>query len=336
MAFEAVDITPLRDGDLEARKAVAARIDEAYRTSGFLQVTGHGIPQAQLDEMLDVTAAFFDLPEAEKRQVVDPDPAANRGYSGEGEEALAYSLGEDVAAPDLFEAFNVGREDATGDYYDEHRRFFAPNTWPAAPAELREVWLRHQANAWGVADVLLRCFALGLDLDEEFFIDRTRRAIITTRAINYERRPGSPDPLPGQLRMGAHTDYGILTILLADNVPGLQVRHDGGWVDVPVEPGSLIINIGDMMATWTNDRWVSTIHRVVPPPAGESGPVRRRSVAQFFEADPDCVIECLPSCTSADNPPRYEPVEAGEYLLAKILGPRTLQKSAAGTTTGGR
>ncbi len=336
MAFEAVDITPLRDGDLEARKAVAATIDEAYRTSGFLQVTGHGIPQAELDEMLDVTAAFFDLPEAEKRKVVDPDPAANRGYSGEGEEALAYSLGEDVAAPDLFEAFNVGREDATGPYYDTHRRFFAPNTWPETPGELRDVWLRHQTNAWRVADLLLRCFALGLDLDEEFFIERTRRAIITTRAINYERRPGSPDPLPGQLRMGAHTDYGILTILLADDVPGLQVRHDGGWVDVPVAPGSLIINIGDMMATWTNDRWVSTIHRVVPPPADQTGPVRRRSVAQFFEADPDCVIECLPSCTSADNPPRYEPVEAGEYLLAKILGPRTLQKSAAGTTTGGR
>ncbi len=327
MTIAAVDLEPFRNGSASERRSVAARIDEVYRRSGFLQVTGHGVDQALLDEMLDVTAAFFDLPLAHKQEFVVADKAANRGYSGVGEEALAYSLGEEPAAPDLFEAFNAGREDSVGEYYDRHRQFFAPNLWPTTPPELRSVWLTYQNAVAAVADDLLAAFALALDLDERFFIERTRRAIATTRAINYERAAGAPAPLPGQLRMGAHTDYGVVTVLLADDVPGLQVRHEGVWIDVPVTRGSFVVNIGDMMATWTNDRWVSTLHRVVPPPATADGPVRRRSVAQFLEADPDAIIECLPSCTSADNPPRYAPVGAGDYLVAKLLGPRTLRKS---------
>ena len=90
---------------------------------------------------------------------------------------------------------------------------------------------------------------------------------MTTRAINYERRSGTPDPQPGQMRMGAHTDYGILTVLLADDVPGLQVFRDGRWHDVATPRGAFVCNIGDMLARWTNDRWTSTLHRVVPPPA---------------------------------------------------------------------
>jgi len=161
----------------------------------------------------------------------------------------------------------------------------------------------------------------------DYFILRTRRAIHTVRAINYERRAGSPPPEKHQMRMGAHTDYGVLTVLLADDVPGLQVRADGAWRDVAVPEGSLIVNIGDMLATWTNDRWSSTLHRVLPPPASTDGAVRRRSVAAFLEADPDVLIEPIPTCVSADNPARYAPVTAGDYLMAKLLGPRELRKS---------
>ena len=283
-----------------------------------------------IEEMLSTTATFFDLPLVAKQACVVADKTQNRGYASEGTEALAYSLGEQPTAPDLFEAFNAGREivsEADAAYYETHRSFFAPNVWPAEPADMRDVWSRYQQAIAGVADTLLSVFALALEVPESYFIERTRRAIATTRAINYERRPGSPDPLPGQARMGAHTDYGIVTVLLADNVPGLQVHHQGEWIDIPVAAGSFVVNIGDMLATWTNDRWVSTLHRVIPPPISVDGPVRRRSIASFLEADPDAIIEPISTCVSMENPARYKPISAGDYLMAKLMGPRELRKT---------
>ncbi len=341
MSLLSIDLDGLRSGSAAARRRIADDIDTACRTNGFLRITGHGVDASLIDEMLDTTAGFFDLPAAEKQRWTDPIAANNRGYAALGTEALGYSHDGDVAAPDLFEAFNVGREAVGAEhpdhaYFDTYRSFFAANVWPDTSPDLREVWLRYMAAVDSVNDRLLEAFAVALDLDDDFFLARTRRAIKTMRAINYERRPGSPDPLPGQLRMGQHTDYGIITVLLADPVPGLQVFHEGGWLDVVPEPGEFIVNIGDMLATWTNDRWVSTLHRVVPPPTDVTGAARRRSVAHFLEADPDAVISCLPTCVDADHPARYQPVEAGEYLLAKLLGPRELRPSEVpGRSQGG-
>jgi isopenicillin N synthase-like dioxygenase len=184
----------------------------------------------------------------------------------------------------------------------------------------------------GVADVLLRAMALALDLPEAWFPERCEHAIVTSRAINYERTPGSPVPLPDQMRMGAHTDYGVLTILLADPVPGLQVCRDGRWHDVIPPPGTFVCNLGDMLARWTNDRWTSTLHRVVPPPHARHHAFRRRAVARFLDCPPDLVVECIESCTDADNPPRYPPVLAGEWLMDKLLGGRTRAVPAGAAT----
>jgi isopenicillin N synthase-like dioxygenase len=235
----------------------------------------------------------------------------------------------------LFEAFNVGREDVVGPYFDRHRRFYAPNRWPDRPPGLRDAWLAYEAATAGVASVILRAMAIALDLPEPWFVERTHRAVVTTRFINYQRAPTGAGPEPGQMRLGAHTDYGILTVLLADEVPGLQVWRDERWHDVATPRGTLTCNIGDMLALWTNDRWASTLHRVVPPPAGAVGAARRRSVARFLDCEPDRVIECIPSCCGPANPPRYEPVQAGEWLMAKILGGRRRRAadlSAASTT----
>ncbi len=139
------------------------------------------------------------------------------------------------------------------------------------------------------------------------------------------------------MRMGAHTDYGMVTVLYADPVPGLQiVGPDGHWHDVVPEPGALVVNLGDMTAQWTNDRWRSTLHRVVPPTSSVDGPARRRSVALFFDANYDAIVECVPTCTDADHPRRYPPVVAGEHLMAKIMGPRTFVPTDAVHTTGDR
>jgi isopenicillin N synthase-like dioxygenase len=167
--------------------------------------------------------------------------------------------------------------------------------------------------------------AMALDLPERWFVERCRRAIVTTRFLNYERPAGASELEPGQMRLGAHTDYGILTVLLADDVAGLQVCRDGQWYDVATPRGTLTCNIGDLLARWTNDRWTSTLHRVMPPPSSAEGRLRRRSVARFLDCEPDQVISCIPSCCDADHPARYEPVVGGEWLLAKILGGRRRQ-----------
>ncbi len=316
-----VDLEPFRLGDPDDRLAVAAALDAALRDSGFLVVSGHGVPTRLCGDVLDAFAAFFDRPLEEKRRFVVADQMANRGYSELGKEGLAYSRGEETP-PDLFEAFNVGREDATGPEYEHSREFYAPNLWPDRPVGLSETWAEYETAVRGVSDTLLRAMALALALPEEWFVSRLERAILTTRAINYERAPGAPDPRPGQTRMGAHTDYGVLTILLADDVPGLQVFRSGQWHDVEVLPGSFVCNIGDMLEHWTNDRWTSTLHRVLPPPASVAGPVRRRSVARFLDCPPDLVVSCIPTCAGADHPARYEPVEAGVWLREKVLSGR--------------
>ena len=172
------------------------------------------------------------------------------------------------------------------------------------------------------ASTLLEIFALALDLDPDFFHGYTERDLVVSRALNYERRSAGDLAEAGQLRMGAHTDYGVLTVLLADDVPGLEVRRHGRWEPVEMPKGTLMINLGDMLARWTNDRWVSTLHRVVPPPGDVPGSHRRRSFARFLEADPHRVISSIPTCITDDHPEQYAPVVAGEYLMTKVLGPR--------------
>ena len=333
MRVEPIDLRPFREGSDADRRAVASAFDDAARSVGFFSITGHGVDPALIDEMLRVTGAFFDLPVEEKMGYYVDDRTANRGYAPEGSEALAYSLGERDLPTDLFEAFNAGceltDEQLRDPYYSDHRhQYFAPNVWPSAPPDLREVWLAYLEAVDAVANEVMSAAAVALGMSADHFAPFLDKGPTVMRANNYQRRGDAPPPVDGQMRMGAHTDYGSITVLLADPVPGLQIRDDaGGWHDVLPPDGGFIVNLGDLLSEWSNDRWRSTLHRVVPPPPEATGPFRRRSVAWFQQPNHDAVIECLPTCSDAANPPRYAPVTSGDHLLAKLMGPRLLRPS---------
>jgi isopenicillin N synthase-like dioxygenase len=334
-----VDLTPWHTGGPSERAAVALAVDAACRNIGFMQLLGHGISRASIEALRGETQNFFDLPLAEKLACRPPRPGINRGYAAMGSEALSYSLGVAPNRPDLFEAFNVGPDVVPGDVW--HRAaphdFFAPNIWPARMPALRTAVTRYFDAAARVALTLTDVFAVALGLPEFWFRPKVEHSTLTLRIINYEQRPEDPPAQPGQMRMGAHTDYGVVTLLWADAVPGLQVLAPSGeWHGVVPLPGALLVNLGDMTAHFTNDRWRSTLHRVVPPTADTRGRAQRRSAALFLDANYDALVECVPTCQSPDDPPKYAPVIAGEHLIRKILGPRSLAPSRATNTAADR
>ena len=318
-----VDLTPWFGGDDRDRDMVATAVDEACQETGFLSITGHQVDPTLIEDMLDVCTRFFDLPMEVKLRSRTDDLVGNRGYAPPESEALSYSLGVD-SPPDLFEAFNAGPARAPAGIEPEARaRFFATNVWPAQPAGMQHIWERYWLACAELGDVLTDIFARALGLPDGWFRPLLTEQPSVIRANNYQRAAGAPAPLDDQMRMGAHSDYGSITILLADRVPGLQIRDDaGGWHDLLPPENGFLVNLGDLLAEWTNDRWRSTVHRVVPPPPGDD-PARRRSIAWFQQPNHDAVIEVLEVCTSADAPAKYPPTTAGGHLLAKLMGPRT-------------
>ena len=317
-AIPVVDIAPFLSGGDAQKAAVAQAVDEACRHIGFLIVAGHGVPRPVIDDALAATWAFFDLGDAEKRRWVSPKGDFRRGYMPVGGNALAYTLDRE-SPPDLIEAFTFGRFDLPEEpYYTVHREtWFEPNIWPSRPPGFQAALCAYYRAMERLAETLMRIFAVALDMPEKFFADKIDRHITAMRLNHYAeaRRP----PLPGQLRAGAHSDYGSLTILLATaGAGGLQVRGgDGAWIDVAPVPDTFIVNLGDLMAQWTNDRWVSTLHRVANPPPDRLAGSRRASIAFFHQPNHDADVECLPTCLRPGERARYAPTTSGAHLLAK-------------------
>ena len=230
-------------------------------------IAGHGVPSTLIKQMHAVSRAYFALPYWEKMKHKMP-ADRYRGYTPPGTESLAYSLDEE-RPPDLKEAYSMGPVDSA---YDEYHygpagaRYFAPNIWPDRPADMPRVWEAYYREMTRLSADVMRIFAVALDMPEDFFQPKIDEHITNFSAIYY---PSQPDaPLPEQLRGGAHTDYGSLTLVHCDTaVGGLQIQtEDGAWEDVPWFPDSFSVNLGDLMAEWTNDRWRSTMHRIANPP----------------------------------------------------------------------
>jgi isopenicillin N synthase-like dioxygenase len=325
-AVPVVDIAPFLAGSEFGRREVARAVNRACTDIGFIIITGHGLPRTLIDAMMRVSREFFDLSIDEKLRSLPPRREHPRGYSRYMDESLAYTANQ-VAPPDLKEAFAIGQVDVPEDDY--HRGelaglSFAANIWPLQPAGLRQIWTEYYRAMERLSQDVMRIFAVALDLPERFFADKLDRHVSVLRALNYPNQ--ATVPLPGQLRAGEHTDFGSLTILLQEDRPGgLQVHtRSEGWCDVHPVPDSFTVNIGDLMQIWTNDRWVSTRHRVANPPSELSSDSRRQSIAFFQQPNYDALITCLDSCRAAGEVAKYAPITSGEHMWAKIRRAATM------------
>ncbi len=299
---------------------VAREIDATLRGVGFFQVIDHGVDYVVSDACWNSARAFFDLT-VESKLAVERPAGGLYGYFPMRSESLAQSVAG--AAPgDLKESFNMGPGNASGHTpIDEtEASLFSANAWPSQPLELRATWEAYYAAMSQLSRRLMGLFALGLDLSADFFADKIDVSPSALRAINYPELPVAPDD--GQLRAGAHTDYGTLTILRQElGRAGLEV-HDAttsAWIPITPTAGALVINIGDLMARWTNDRWTSTVHRVVNPDLDSPVSTRRQSMPFFHNANYSTIVECLPSWLVDGETARYEPVMAGPHLAGKSV-----------------
>jgi isopenicillin N synthase-like dioxygenase len=302
-----IDIAPLYLHDPSARQAVARQIDDACRHWGFYYIKGHPIPATRIAALKAAAEDFFARPLPEKLRIDITQSTHHRGYGAIATEQL------DPSRPsDLKETFDMGFHMAA-----EHPEVLAqkplrgPNRHPAI-AGWETLLQQHYEDMHALSLVLLQAMAEALDIQADFFAQRFAEPISVLRMIHYPPRQTASSA--EQQGAGAHTDYGCITLLYQDAAGGLQVRsRDGQWIDAPPIDGTYVVNIGDMMARWSNDRYTSTPHRVISP----SG-VDRYSMPFFAEPHPDTQISCLPNCSGPDNPPRYPPVSCSAYMLSRF------------------
>jgi len=319
-----INLSSARKGDEAARRDVARQIDEACCEIGFFAIEGHGVPESTVGDLHRAGHDFFSLPLAVKQAAVHP-AGMNRGYHQIGGETLA-NANDHKAPPDLKEFFHVGPVRTTDAAYftsEEGRRHFAPNIWPAGSTKFRDAAINYYEAMSKLIMFLMRLAALALDMEEHYFDDKVDRSIGAMR-LNYYPAQTEP-PRQHQLRASAHTDYGGFTILSGeDTAGGLQVRgREGQWIDVKTTRNVFVVNIGDLLMRWTNDRWLSNLHRVINPQDDHTDG-GRLSIAFFNQPNYDALIQCLPSL----SPAKYLPVLSGDYRDLKY------QKTGLTSATG--
>jgi isopenicillin N synthase-like dioxygenase len=303
-----IDLGPLRGTDAAAKRSTAAEIGRACEDIGFLYIADHGVPQALIDAIFAEARRYFALPLAAKMRNHIKKSPHYRGYFPLKEEKT-----DVTAMGDLKEGFDLMRELGPDDLdVRAGKPLHGPNQWPGGLPGFRDTVLAYYAAMEHLAKTLLRGMALSLDLDEHWFADKTRKPLAYLRLLHYPPQAGQIDER--EIGCGAHSDYGCLTILAQDAVGGLQLRNSAGqWIEAPPIPGAFVINLGDQMARWTNERFQATPHRVINRTGRE-----RYSIPFFFDPDYDAVVECLPTCRGPGNPPKHKPITGGEHLLAML------------------
>ncbi|KAH9922954.1 uncharacterized protein B0H18DRAFT_1016332 [Fomitopsis serialis] len=307
-----IDLSDVSSKDPAVRKALADTIRGACMNVGFFYVVSHGIPEAAIAQVLAVSKEYFSLPIEKKMELENKKTPNFKGYN-----PVRGGRIDPLSEGDVQEGFQFSWEALEADDYDGRRAkdgaMAGANVWPREPPGFREAALAYYHAAMALGRNLFPMFALALDLPEDFFDDKTKSSAAIMRLLHYPPQTGSMDDRA--VGLGAHSDWECFTILWQE--PGIQalqvLNKEKQWINAPPVPGTLVINLGDQFARWTNDVFKSTVHRAV----NRSG-VRRYSIPLFFGTDYDVKLEPIPSCVSLDRPPKYEDVTAGDYVKSKL------------------
>ena len=300
--------------------SVAQQVSKACENIGFLIISGHGIPKNIINNAFTQSRAFFSLSQTDKNLYHPATPSQQRGYHAFATRGLAYTLGNDVP-PDLRETFFLGPLDDHRKYYEAlpgAEGAYAPNIFPTVPTKfssaLRDIYIHYQH----LSENILRIFATALSLNEYFFSSLIQRHF-SILSSHYYPALLTP-PAPGQMRTGAHTDFGAITILAMTQASGgLEVlMPDETWYPVTPKENELVVNLGDMMALWTNGLWKSTLHRVVNPKELHDKSSDRQAIGYFMHPDYDAIIDTIPTCINEQRPKVFAPISAGEHIAKKI------------------
>ncbi|KAL1567796.1 2-oxoglutarate-Fe(II) type oxidoreductase hxnY-like isoform X1 [Salvia divinorum] len=287
-------------------------LKQACLDSGFFYVINHGIDKEFMDEVFSESKRFFNFPEQEKMKLLKNEK--NRGYTPFFDENLDPA---NQIHGDYKEGYYIGIE-VSEDQADAQKPFYSPNRWPSEDIlpRWRKTMEKYHQEALEVARSVSQLIALALGLDINFF-DQPKmlgNPIATLRLLHYEGR--TSEPANGIFGAGAHSDYGLITLLATDDNYGLQICKDKDakpqiWEYVPPLKGAFIVNLGDMLERWSNCFFRSTLHRVL------GNGQERYSIAFFVDPSHDCIVECLPTCQSEKNPPKFPTVKCKDYLLQK-------------------
>ncbi|KAF1991217.1 Clavaminate synthase-like protein [Aulographum hederae CBS 113979] len=317
-----IDLSPSFSQSLSSRKAVAAQIHSACTTTGFFYITHHSIPQSTLFNTLSLASRFFDiLSPAQKDAIHMKNSSLHRGY----EPASYTTIAGDAETK---EGFNWGYEASLdpsggdGRYIelDGSTRTDA-NLWPSEEdlPGFKDGIKEYYGAVLQLARHLFRLFALSLDLDESYFDEVMTHPGGIARLLKYPSAAAKNgvNDAGGEVEevgLGAHTDYECFTLLLSSSTPGLEILSPSNtWIRAEPVPDSFIVNVADFLMRWTNGVYKSTIHRVVNRSQEE-----RYSVPFFFSINYDAMVETLPTCVSDNNPAKFAPIKAGEYILERL------------------
>ena len=300
-----IDVGGLLSNKLTDRQAVGARLHEACLDKGFFYIRNHGIPDDLVAAVFAEAERFFALPASEKAALDKAHSLANRGYEPLSGQAL-----EPGAPPDLKEGFYIGAELDLQDPRVRAGKFnLGPNQWPANQPAFRATMQNYFETMTALGERLMGGLALSLNLSEDHFKGFCTEPMATLRLLHYPPQPANAEP--GQKGAGAHTDFGGLTLLRQGEIAGLQVwdQTTGGWIHAEPIPGTYVVNLGDMIARWTNDQYRSTLHRVVNVSGRE-----RYSIPFFYVGQGDHLVECIPTCLKPGEQPKYPPITVEAHL----------------------
>ena len=283
-------------------------LGQAYREYGFVGISGHGLGDKLTAQAYACFREFFALDEDTKQHYHEAGTGGARGYTGFGVEQA-----KDHDVPDLKEFWHVGRE-VDGD--NPHPEILLPNLWPPEVDDFRATALALYGALDNLGQRMLSAIALDLGLPADWFADKVNMGNSILRPIHY---PPIHNAAPGAVRAAQHEDINLITLLIGSKEQGLEVLNKHGeWIPVTTLPGTIVVNVGDMLQRLTNHVYQSTTHRVVNP-LGEAAQNSRYSIPFFLHPNPDFVIETLPQCISEDNPNRYpEPITSHGYLMQRL------------------